>query len=89
MKKSLIIASIFATTAFTASTFAFAEEEEQITPITDNVSFQILDANQDGVISIEEAEINEILINVFADLDQDKSDDLSEEEFSQFSALVK
>jgi len=88
MKKLLIIASIFAATAFTASTSAFAEEEVHKTLVTDNASFQILDANQDGVISIEEAEINEILINLFSDLDQDESSDLSEEEFKQFSVLV-
>jgi len=123
MKKSLIIASIFAAVAFTASIFVSAEEEEQTAPLTDNAaaieapvasegaavldtnvvaaddtettvdtveaSFQTMDANQDGVISFEEAETNEMLISAFADLDQDKTEDLSKEEFTAFFAVTK
>jgi len=112
MKKSLIIASMFAATVFTASAFA---AEEQTAPEVDNVvageqavpfegvaasssaptienvdaSFQTMDANQDGVISIEEAETNDMLINAFVELDLDKTADLSKEEFSKFAALAK
>jgi len=113
MKKSLIIASMFAATAFTTSTFA--AEEEQTAPEANNAvavdmpvvfegvaepevattlgdvdaSFQTMDANQDGVISIEEAEKNDMLINAFVELDLDKTADLSKEEFSKFAALTK
>jgi len=114
MKKSLIIASIFAAAAFTASIFVSAGEEEKV-PLTDSevsveqpvafeseatsetlttidtvdASFESMDANQDGVISLEEAEINEMLISAFAELDQDQTNDLSKEEFTEFAALSK
>jgi len=89
MKKSLIIASIFAATTFAASTTAFADETVQTAPVVDQASFQALDVNQDGVINVEEAGVNEILVNVFVELDQDQSNDLSVEEFKQFSSLIK
>jgi len=114
MKKSLIIASVFAATAFTASIFVSAEEGESTEKAltTDNVvvleeaavetaategilpeaieaSFQSMDANQDGVISIEEAEMNDMLLDAFIELDLDKTADLSKEEYSKFAALTK
>ena len=52
-------------------------------------SFQTMDANQDGVISIEEAEMNEILLDAFIELDLDKTADLSKEEYSKFATLTK
>jgi len=113
MKKSLIIASIFAAAAFAASIFVSAEEEK--VPLTDSevsveqpvafeseaasetlttidtvdASFESMDANQDGVISLEEAETNEMLISAFAELDQDQTKDLSKAEFTEFAALSK
>jgi len=118
MKKSLIIASVFAATAFTASIFVSAEEGEStekplatenvvvleeavetaavetntvegVVPESIEASFQSMDANQDGVISIEEAEMNDMLLDAFIDLDLDKTADLSKEEYSKFAALTK
>ena len=112
MKKPLIIASVFAATAFTVSIFVSAEESETTEKAltTENVvvleeaaavvtkglvseaietSFQSMDANQDGVISFEEAEMNDMLLDAFIELDLDKTTDLSKEEYSKFAALTK
>jgi len=69
---------------------AFEGVAEAVTTFDDvDASFQTMDANQDGVISIEEAEKNDMLINAFVELDLDKTADLSKEEFSKFAALTK
>ena len=85
MKKSIILASLFA-----ASTFVSAEESitlEGVIPEAVEASFQSMDANQDGLISIEEAEVNEKLLEAFVDLDLDKTADLTKAEFSKFAAI--
>jgi len=112
MKKSLIVASVFAATAFTTSMFVSAEEattEKALTTesvvleeaaveavVTEEAiakaieaGFQSMDANQDGAISIEEAEMNDMLLEAFPQLDLDKTADLSKEEYSKFDTLTK
>ena len=87
MKKLLILASLFA-----VSTFASADEAvitEGIIPVAIEISFQSMDANQDGLISIQEAETNDMLIDAFIDLDLDKTADLTKVEYSKFAALTE
>lgn len=45
--------------------------------------FQV-DANQDGIISVQEAQVSESLSLQFAALDKDKNGVLSSEEFASF-----
>jgi len=115
MNKSLIIAAVFAATAFAVSIFVSADETEStekaltaenivlveetaavetlategVLPEAIEASFQSMDANQDGVISIEEAEMNDMLLDAFIQLDLDKTTDLSKEEYSKFALLTK
>lgn len=109
MKKLLIIASVFAATAFTASTFVSADESEKTKALVAEstallekavssegivseaieVSFKTIDKNQDNVISIEEAGVNDMLLESFMELDLDKTEDLTKAEYSKFSAMTK
>jgi len=82
MLKTLIIASVFA-----FSTFVSANEEvtlmNDVSTVIDT-KFQASDLNLDGLISLEEAEIDEALIKAFSTLDLDGTGDLTKDEFSQF-----
>ena len=113
MKKSFIVASVFAVTALSTSMFVSAEEAEPTEKVLTTESivleeaaveavvteealakaieagFQSMDANQDGAISIEEAEMNDMLLEAFPQLDLDKTADLSKEEYSKFDTLTK
>ena len=85
MKKTLILASMFA-----FSTLVSAEEAvvaESIIPVAS--SFESLDLNQDGVIALDESESNAALLATFAELDLDASGDLTPAEFSKFVMVVK
>ena len=62
---------------------------EGIIPAAIEESFQSMDANQDGVISITEAENNDVLLDAFSELDLDKTADLTKAEYSKFVALTQ
>lgn len=47
------------------------------------VDFSSFDANEDGVISMEEAQVNSQLVKIFKQLDTDGNGELSKEEFSK------
>jgi Ca2+-binding EF-hand superfamily protein len=82
MKYSLILASLFA-----VSTFVSADEAvvpESIVPAAVEVSFEALDADQDGVVTLEEVKDNEALVDAFAELDLDQTGDLTASELSKF-----
>ena len=49
-----------------------------------NMKFAKLDTNSDGQISRLEAKQNEDLFKQFSDLDENKDEKLSEQEFAQF-----
>jgi Ca2+-binding EF-hand superfamily protein len=110
MKKSLILASLFAVSAsaFAASLLVSNEDTDKAAPASETItinetastdevistetikpSFQSMDANQDGLISIDEAESNEMLLEAFVELDLDKTADLTEAEYSKFAALAE
>ena len=62
---------------------------EGIIPAAIDESFQNMDVNHDGLISITEAENNDVLIDAFSELDLDKTADLTKEEYSKFVALTQ
>jgi Ca2+-binding EF-hand superfamily protein len=47
------------------------------------VDFVSFDSNSDGVISMEEAQVNSQLVKIFKDLDTDGNGELSKEEFAK------
>jgi len=47
------------------------------------VDFASFDSNSDGVISMEEAQVNSQLVKIFKDLDTDGNGELSKEEFAK------
>ena len=47
------------------------------------VDFASFDSNNDGVISMEEAQVNSQLVKIFKDLDTDGNGELSKEEFAK------
>ncbi|MBL1384602.1 MAG: calmodulin [Colwellia sp.] len=47
------------------------------------VDFVSFDSNSDGVISMEEAQVNSQLVKIFKDLDTDRNGELSKEEFAK------
>lgn len=82
MKNSLILASLFA-----FSTFVTANEvaiPESIVPAAVEVSFEALDLDADGVVTLEEAKDNEALVDAFTELDLDLTGDLTAVELSKF-----
>jgi hypothetical protein len=50
----------------------------------DNLSFDALDRNNDGKISLSEASDNDALFVAFKNLDKNKDGELSKEEFAGF-----
>lgn len=52
-------------------------------------SFQTIDTDQDNTISLTEAENAEGLVNVFLDIDLDRTGDLSEVEYNKFTMVSK
>ena len=47
------------------------------------VDFASFDSNSDGVISMEEAQVNSQLVKIFKDLETDGNGELSKEEFAK------
>ena len=72
MNKSILLA---AAVTLTASGFVAA---------ADAVDFQTLDADVNGLISLDEAANSAALTDAFAELDVDQDGSLTEEEFSAF-----
>lgn len=82
MKNTLILTSLFA-----FSTLVSADEvvmPETIVPAAVEVSFETLDVDNNGVVTLEEAKDNEALVDAFSELDLDKTGDLTAIELSKF-----
>ncbi|WP_040556693.1 hypothetical protein [Reinekea blandensis] len=71
MKKTLLTAAIM-----TTATLAIAE---------DALEFSAVDADSNGLISMEEAAVNEALLDSFSALDLDVDGNLTEDEFAAFT----
>jgi Ca2+-binding EF-hand superfamily protein len=82
MKKSILLSSI----VLLAAAGSFAEEqivEQQVAEA--DVTFQTLDQNADGYISMEEASSEDVLLSQFKILDSDEDGMVSETEFGNLT----
>jgi Ca2+-binding EF-hand superfamily protein len=82
MKKSILLSSIVLFAA--AGSFAGEQISEQQVAEAD-VTFQTLDQNADGYISVEEAASEEVLVSQFKSLDSDEDGMISEAEFGSLT----
>lgn len=71
MKKSIALVVSLLVSVFSAHTLA-------------DSAFNQYDVDGNGAISLEEANVNEVLVAQFSELDTDQSGDLSEAEFAKF-----
>lgn len=74
MSRSIFYATAIAAAGAALSLSAFAQ----------TVTFESLDANKDGLISVQEASSNDDLFTAFKSLDKDKDGALSKEEFAAY-----
>ncbi|TCS41150.1 hypothetical protein [Reinekea marinisedimentorum] len=77
MKKNILLAAMVSVAAFVSA--------NDLVVAADEVTFQAIDLDVNGEISLAEASANEALIEAFAELDADQSGTLTEEEFSLFT----
>ncbi len=82
MRKSVGFVIPVALLAFAALTQAATPSEPP--PSKDSVSFEVLDRNNDGKISLSEASDNDALFVAFKSLDKNKDGELSKEEFAAY-----
>ena len=83
MNKTLFIAFSIA-----FSSVAAANEAAVPVPAPEvEITFQSIDTNADGVISLTEVSDKEDLLLAFAELDLDKNGDLTEIEYNKFREL--
>lgn len=52
----------------------------------DTPTFESLDTDKDGYVSLDEASINDRLFTAFKDLDKDQDGRLSKQEFAQYKS---
>lgn len=81
MKNNILLAAM-------VSVAAFVSAEDLAAAVTD-VTFEAIDTDISGEISLAEASANEALIEAFAELDADQSGTLSVEEFSLFTMAAE
>lgn len=81
MKKNILLAAMISVAAFVSA--------NDLVVASSAVTFQTIDADVNGEISLSEASANEALIEAFAELDVDQSGTLTEDEFAQFTLAAK